>query len=206
MQGSMLYGHPESGHAFKVALALSLAGVSHHRRRVDIWADPASRPADFLAASPFAEVPCLVTAEGEVLVQSGSILHEIAARTGRLGGADPVTMRRAREILLWEANRMGMCLPQLIEHRRVGGRGWPPGAVDWLRMRLAVDQARFDRLLGAGPFLLGHAPTIADVCVAGYAQWHDRAGAAPTPAMRGWLDRMRALPGWQEAETFFPTS
>ena len=59
MTDLILYGHPDSGHACKVALALSLAGLPHRTRWIDIWADPVTRPADFLAASPFAEVPLL---------------------------------------------------------------------------------------------------------------------------------------------------
>ncbi len=60
MTSLVLYGHPDSGHACKVALALSLAGLPHRAVWVDIWADPAARPADFLAASPFAEVPLMM--------------------------------------------------------------------------------------------------------------------------------------------------
>ncbi|MGO4916472.1 glutathione S-transferase family protein [Pseudogemmobacter sp. W21_MBD1_M6] len=205
MRNVVLFGHSDSGHAYKVALALSLAGVAHQRRTVDIWADPASRPAEFLTASPFAEVPLLL-ADGEAMTQSASILTEIAQRSGMLGGDDADRMRRAREILFWEANRIGMCLPQLIEDRRVSGKGFPEGAVDWLRMRYAVDCARFDRLLGDSPFLLGDAPTIADCCVMGYAQWHEKAGVCASDAMARWLDRMRALPGYRTAAEFFPTA
>ena len=203
MDGIVLYGHADSGHACKVALALSLADLPHRRETVDIWAPAATRPPAFLAISPFAEVPVLVI-DGQPLVQSASILIEIAARFGVLGGGDDATMRQAREILFWEANRIGMCLPQLIEARRVGGEGFPPGALDWLRMRHAADCARFDRLLGDRAFLLGAAPTIADCAVMGYAQWHDKAGVAPSAAMAGWLGRMRALPGYRPAAAFFP--
>lgn len=203
LQDAVLYGHPDSGHACKAAFALALAGVPHRRVRVDIWAPPETRPAEFRAASPFAEVPCLVTG-GAALVQSASILHEIATRTGRLGGADAQGMIRQREILFWEANRIGMCLPQLIESRRPGADPFPPGAVDWLRARHAVDAARFERLIGAAPFLAGAAPGIADCAVFGYAQWHDRAGVTPGPRMADWLARMRALPEYRPPEAWFP--
>ena len=64
----VLYGHPDSGHACKVALALSIAGLPHRTIWIDIWAAPATRPADFLAASPFAEVPLLLI-DGEPYIQ-----------------------------------------------------------------------------------------------------------------------------------------
>jgi glutathione S-transferase len=203
MQSVTLYGHPDSGHACKVAFALALSGMPHQTRLVDIWAPPATRPVAFLAANPFAEVPVLVI-DGASFVQSGSILIEIATRTGTLGGETPVTLARTREILFWEANRIGMCLPQLIESRRLSADPFPPGAVDWLRMRYDVDCARFDRLIGDQPFLSGSAPTIADCAVFGYAQWIDRAGVAPTPRMAQWLGRMRALPDYRAPQDWFP--
>lgn len=203
MTGITLYGHPDSGHACKVALALSLAGIAHDTVRVDIWAPRDTRPAAFLAQSPFAEVP-LLTMGGEAFVQSGAILLEIASRFGVLGGESAAGLRRAREVLMWEANRIGMCLPQLKEERRVQGEGFPPGAVDWLRGRYATDAARFGLLLGDAPHFHGAAPGIGDCAVWGYVQWLDEAGVAPTPVMAGWIGRMRALPAMKSPAAFFP--
>lgn len=203
MKDITLYGHPDSGHAYKVAFALALADLPHERRYIDIWADPATRPADFLARSAFAEVPML-TIGHEAFVQSANILHIIAERTGKWGGESPARLAAVREILFWEANRIGMCLPQLIENRRVQGEGFPPGAIEWLQMRHRTDVARFDRLLGDKPFLLGDTPTVADCAVLGYCQWHDKAGVTPSAALSRWLDRMRALPAYRPAADFFP--
>ncbi len=207
MDNVTLYGHRDSGHACKVALALALAEVDHTRVTVDIWADPATRPAAFLAGSPFAEVPLLTfgpAGHRAALIQSGSILHEIATRTGRLGGDDLARMTRIREVLLWEANRPGMALPWLIEARRAGTDPLNLTPVDWLRDRWAKDCARFDRLIGDAPFLAGTCPTIADCAVWGYAQWTDRAGVTPSDAMARWADRMRALPQMRTPAEFFP--
>lgn len=203
MSEPVLYGHPDSGHACKVALALALAGIAHRRVRVDIWAPPATRPPEFLAASPFAEVPLLVI-DRTPMVQSGAILLEIARRTGRLGGESVEGMRRGAELLMWEANRFGMCLPQLKEALRPGGDTFPPGAVEWLRGRYAVDRARFDILLGSGPFFHGTEPGIGDCAIWGYAQWVEAAGAEPSTAMIAWRDRMRALPATRAPEDYFP--
>lgn len=125
MTDLLLYGHPDSGHACKVALALRLARLPHRTQYVDIWAAPTSRPAAFLAASPFAEVPCLMV-DGVAHVQSGAILLDLATRFGVLGAETPEGLRRGRELLMWEANRIGMCLPQLKEARRVQGPAFRP--------------------------------------------------------------------------------
>lgn len=203
MSELILYGHPDSGHACKVALALSLAGLVHRTVRVDIWADPATRPADFLAASPFAEVP-LLTIDGAPFVQSGAILLEVATRFRCLGGETPDGLRRGRELLMWEANRIGMCLPQLKESRRPGGDTFPPGALDWLRMRYETDCRRFEILLGDGAFFHGDAPGIGDCAIWGYTQWLAEAGVAPTAPMEAWLDRMRGLAAMKTPGEFFP--
>lgn len=201
----VLYGHPDSGHACKVALALSLAGLAHRTVWVDIWADPATRPSDFLAASPFAEVP-LLTMNGVPYVQSGSILLEIATRFSCLGGESAVELRRGRELVLWEANRIGMCLPQLKEAKRVQRQGFPPGAVTWLTMRYDADCARFEKLLQAGPFFHGERPGIGDCAIFGYTQWLAEAGVEPTIIMQAWLERMLSLPEMKAPSSFFPKS
>ncbi len=203
MTDLILYGHPDSGHACKVAAALSLAGVPHRTVFVDIWAPRDTRPAGFLAANPFAEVPVL-TIDGQPFTQSGAILMEIATRFAALGGDRPDGLRRGRELVMWEANRIGMCLPQLIEARRAGADPFPAGAVAWLQGRYAADRDRFDRMIGDGPFFHGDTPGIGDCAIWGYVQWVAKAGVAPSPAMEAWLARMRALPKMVSGETAFP--
>jgi glutathione S-transferase len=197
------YGHPDSGHACKVALALALAGLPHRTVRIDMWAPRDTRPAAFLAANPIGEVPVLVI-DGEPCVQSGAILLELATRFGLLGGESHTGLKRARELLMWEANRIGMCLPQLKEARRVAGEGYPAGAIDWLAQRYAADAVRFGQYLGDADFFHGDAPGVADCGIWGYVQWLPEAGVAPTPVMERWIARMRALPAMRAPTDFFP--
>ncbi|WP_425073458.1 glutathione S-transferase family protein [Sagittula sp. S175] len=198
-----LYGHPDSGHACKVALALSLAELDHRVTRIDIWAAPETRPAEFLAISPFAEVPVLVL-DGAPIFQSGAILMEIAQKFGVLGGDTFEGRRRGREILMWEANRIGMCLPQLKEARRPGSDGLPVDVVTWLTNRYNTDCANFARLKRDAPFLHGDTPGIGDCAVWGYCQWLAEAGVDATPALADWLANMRALPAMKSPTAFFP--
>ncbi|KKL82138.1 hypothetical protein LCGC14_1987780, partial [marine sediment metagenome] len=109
-------------------------------------------------------------------------------------------LRRARELILWEANRIGMCLPQLVESRRAGGVSFAPDTVAWLTARFETDRARFDSLLAGGPFFHSDAPGAGDCAIWGYTQWLDAAGVGPSANMAAWLARMgaladRALPG-----------
>lgn len=197
-----LYGSAGSGHACKVALALNLAGLPHRVTAVDIDAPRDTRPADFLALTPFAEVPLLVI-DGQAYLQSGAILLEIAQRFGVLGGESHAGMVRGRELLMWEANRIGMCLPQLLSHAK-GGDGFNDGAVAWLRARFDVDAARIGVLLGDAPFFHGATPGIGDCAIWGYVQFAQDAGVTLTPIMKAWVARMGALPAMRSPAGFFP--
>ncbi len=105
---------------------------------------------------------------------------------------------------MWEANRIGMCLPQLKEVRRTGGDGCPPGALEWLRMRHDTDCARFAALLGRESLFHGNQAGVGDCAIWGYTQWLKTAGVQAMPPMAGWLDRMRALPGMKTPDACFP--
>ncbi|THH35700.1 glutathione S-transferase family protein [Aliishimia ponticola] len=198
-----LYGHPDSGHACKVALALSLAELPHEITFVDIWAPRDTRDPGFLAASPLGEVPLLLI-DGAAFTQSGAILLELAQRFGVLGGDSAEGLARARQLLMWEGNRIGLCLPQLKEARRPGSDGLPADVIAWLTARFEVDRGNFGTLLGDAPFFHGDAPGIGDCAIWGYVQWLDAAGVAPSDAMTGWIERMRALPGMKTPQGFFP--
>lgn len=205
MSDITLFGHPDSGHACKVALALHLAQIEHNTVWVDIWADPSTRHAAFLAASPLAEVP-LLNIDGTSYMQSGAILLQIAARFGVLGGESETGLQRARELLMWEGNRLGMCVPQLKEAKRTGGAGFPDGAIEWLKARFDIDRQNFAKLLGDAPFFHGDTPGIGDCAIWGYGQWINDAGLDYTPLMSAWVDRMAALPQMKTPADFFPKS
>lgn len=198
-----LYGHGDSGHACKIALALSLAGLDHETVWVDIWAPRDTRPAAFIAASPLGEVPLLMI-DGEAHTQSGAILLDLATRFSCLGGESPQGLRRARELMMWEANRLGMCVPQLKEAHRLKGEGFPPGAIEWLKGRFEVDRENFAVLLGDQPFFHGAAPGVGDCAIWGYGQWIAEAGLEPSAAMEGWAERMRGLAAMKTPAEFFP--
>lgn len=203
MQNVVLYGHPDSGHACKVALALSLAAVQFEPIWIDIWAEPSRRPPSFLSISPFAEVP-LLSIDGEPFTQSGAILLTIAARFGGERFGDAASLKRGRALLMWEANRIGMCLPQLKEAYREGSGGLDPAVLIWLHARDDVDRVNFDILLDGKPFFHGNAPGIGDCAIWGYTQWLDAARVEPTQQMQQWIDRMRALPEMKTPAEFFP--
>ncbi len=83
-----LYGHPVSGHSYKIALFLTLAELGYRYREIDIFAPGDTRDSSFQTVSRFNEVPVLV-ADDDAICQSNAILIWLAARFQRFGGTTP---------------------------------------------------------------------------------------------------------------------
>jgi len=191
----VLYGSRESGHSYKVKLALSLMGLAHEYRSVDLTLDRRDRPPDFREVSRYGEVPVLVI-DGEPIVQSNAILMHLARTTGRLRGeCDP---DRTVEWLFWEANRIGFSVPNLRFARRFA-TDTPSEVVAWLEARARADLARLDEEFArTDSFLLGSTISIADIACCAYLFWPEQTGLDYTHWLNvaAWLDRIRASPGW----------
>jgi glutathione S-transferase len=194
MAAPILYGNLESGHSYKVRLALTLLGIDHEYRIVDLDQPHEQRRADFRAVSPYGEVPVLVD-DGVPLAQSNAILLHLARRSGRLGGE--LDQDLLTQWLFWEANRIGISVANLRHVLR-----WVPQTPDavkaWLRARAVADLGHLDRVLAAKPFILGSSVTVVDLSCSGYLFWPDQAelDLREWPAVAAWLDRIRALPRW----------
>jgi glutathione S-transferase len=174
----ILYGNRESGHSYKVRLMLALTQTPHEYRPVDIQLPRDRRPAEFQQVSKYGEVPVLVDL--------------------KFYGRDAVDHDQVREWLFWEANRIGISVPNL----RFALRWLPdtkPEVLDWLRARALADLDRMNGEFAAHKFLLGDIPTVADISCCGYLFWADQAGIdlSRWPNVQRWLSDISALPGWK---------
>jgi glutathione S-transferase len=193
-----LFGHPESGHTYKVAMSLALMGEPFHYRWVDVFAPRHARDPDFQQVSRFGEIPVVVDA-GIAHAQSNAILLHLASKHGRLGGESPARLASVRERLFWEANRIGISLPNLRHIVRFDEGIAPAGVIEWLRARLVDDLASLDRDVTRLPFLLGDEVSVADLACSAYLLYGDMGlDFAAWPGVTAWLERIRALPGWKE--------
>ena len=196
----ILYGNSGSGHSYKPALFLALAAIPHEYRAVNLDVARIERAPDFVAVSPSGEVPVLVE-DGVSLAQSNAILLHLARRHRRFGAKDEAGWDLLTQWLFWEANRIGFSVPNLRAVYRFE-RDTPADVVRWLHARAVDDLGRLEGELQDKAFLLGSAPTIADIACSAYLFWLDQAGidVAEVPAIGAWLDRIRALPGFRPAE------
>lgn len=192
-----LYGHPDSGHAYKVGLMLTVAGLPYDYHVIDINAPHTTRPEPFRSLARYQEVPLLVM-NGTAYVQSDAILCAVAEATGSFGGENPDRMARAREWLFWEANRLGMSLPNLRYARKFSMASYNDGALTWLQARYDLDIRRLERELSDGRnFVLDDAPSIADFSLCGYLFFADEAKVVVPPKVKAWLTRISQLPNWR---------
>ena len=195
MQPLQLFGAVDSGHSYKVRLLLLLTHTPHRYQRIALNVPRAERPAAFVAASRYGEVPVLVEEDGVARCQSNALLLHLAQRTGAFGGL-PAEHGTVVQWLFWEANRIGFSVPNLRLARRWAPQ--PPEVMAYLHGRAEADLQTLNAALADSEFLLPSGPTIADLACSAYLYWLDQAGLAPA-AYRGitrWLNALRALPGW----------
>ena len=196
MPSFTLYGNRESGHTYKVALTLSVAGIAYDYHEIDLDLPRQVSPEPFRSLAKYGEVPLLVH-DGVVFVQSNAILLHLADHTGGYGAETRERLDRVREWLFWEANRIGFSLANLRYALRFGDTTHP-AVIDMLRTRCEADLARLAFELADGrTFVLGDAVTVADFSIAGYMWWPEQAKVELPEAVQAWLARIAALPGWR---------
>ncbi len=194
-----LYGHKESGHSYKVKLALTLGQIEHEYEAVDIFIPRNQRPEPFKSLSAFGEVPVLVL-NSVTHVQSNAILILLAEHTKTLGGESSATLAKAREWLFWESNRVGFSLPHLRFARQFAPQDYAPQVVEWLQARFDADIARLaQEFLDSRPFILGDRVTIADFSLCAYAFFAEQARVKLPIEIQDWLLRIKALKDWRPA-------
>jgi len=201
----VLHGTWLSGPTYKVALLLSLLGQKFDYVHVNLqqgW----NKQAEFLSKNRFGQVPCLTDREaGYSLAQSGAILEYVASNHGRFLQEGTLARQRAREWIFWDFDR----LAPNIYRPRARKLGFRPADTETLQMYMRDGSAALtvlDEALAAGPWLLGQAPTIADVDVYGVASYATEAGfdLASYPSVGAWMLRMQSLPGFRSADNLLP--
>jgi glutathione S-transferase len=190
-----LHGATLSGHTHRVRLFLGLLDLPYDFVPVDL-AGGQNRTAEFLAISPFGEVPVLEDGE-VVLADSTAILVYLAMKydtDGRWLPRDPLT---AATVQRWLSTASGKIAYGPCSARLVTVFGAP---LDHERA-IAISVRLFDVLEGelAGRrFVLGEQPSLADVAAFSYIAHAPEGGVSlkPYPHIRQWLDNVRALPGF----------
>jgi maleylacetoacetate isomerase len=163
-----LYHYFASSSSWRVRWALALKGLAYRAVHVDLVQNEHLRP-DNVERNPIGHVPTLVH-RGRALTESIAIceyLDEAFEGTFRLLPAEPWARARARQIAE-TINASTQPLVNLFVRRRLGDEAAQP----WLEWALGRGLTACEALVRSaraegfgGPFALGPAPTIADLCI-----------------------------------------
>lgn len=212
----ILHHYPRSPFAEKVRVAFGLKGV---RWRSVIQPRIAPKPMLTALTGGYRRIPVLQIG-ADIYCDTRRILSELDARVpapplyppGTAGLADMIAAWADRELF---ATALGLVFgvhgdrfpPELHADRArfTAGQfgGWDSARmaarIPALRDQLRFDLARIDRALGDGAFLLGAAPSVADLAVY-HPLWYargnlteDDSGLGRHPRLAAWMARLDAL-------------
>jgi len=198
-----LYGHQLSGPTYKVALMLALSGEPFSYHHVDLRAGAHKQP-EYLAKNRFGQVPCLYDGSHH-FCQSASILQYFAEKLKKFDGKNAEQHARIREWMFWDFDRLA---PGVFRSRayKQGLRKAAQDVVDSFTGDGEAGLAVLEGHLGKQPWLVGEAPTIADVDCYGVIYYAADGGfdLARYPNLSAWKKRIEALPGFSTPEKLLP--
>jgi glutathione S-transferase len=189
-----LYLTDSSGNSYKVRVLASLLKVSYEKVYVDWDAREHKQPA-FLKMNPRGQVP-VMEIEGKVFWDSTAHLVYLARKYGgeKWFPTDPLAMAEVAQWLAFAQNEVNFGLQWargVVLGLRTGNveeyRGYGRKALDTLTWRLKDHE-----------WLALDHPTIADIACYPYVKRAPEGGLPlePYPAVKAWLARCEALPGW----------
>ncbi len=199
-----LYCMGESGNSYKVALMLKLCDSDWEPHWVDYF-NGETRRDDFRGTiNELGEVPVLEHA-GKRLSQSGAILTYLAERTGRFGGRNADERYEALRWILFDNHKFTSYLATLRFLVGIQKTGETP-VTEFLRTRALAAFGIVEKHLAARPFIVGDAPTIADISMVGYLYYPEPTGIdrSAFPNIEAWTRRIAALPGWKAPYDLMP--
>lgn len=191
-----LYDYLDSGNGYKVRLLLAQLGTPYKLVELDIMQGATRTPA-FLAKNPNGRIPTLELEDGTCLAESNAIVWYLAEGS-RFVPADRLGRARALHWMFFEqySHEPYVATPRFILRHL--------GADHPRRAELPARQAQGRAALGVmeghlarHDFLAG-TYSIADIALYAYTHRADEAGIdlAPFPAVRAWLARVAAQPGY----------
>lgn len=190
-----IHHFPLSGHAHRIALFASLAGIAHELVHVDLAAGEHKKEA-FLTLNPFGQVP--VIEDGDVVLSdSNAILVYLARKFApQWLPSDPVAEAQVQKFLSIAAGPIafGPAAARLVT---VFGAKLDADAA---KSTAADILAKLNAHLEGRDFLVGNRPTIADVSIYSYTA-HAPEGNVP---LEDYPNVLRLLANIEKLDGFVP--
>ena len=194
-----IHGMGDSGNCYKPRLLMALTG--RRFRHVEVSSlDGTTRTPAFLALNPAGQVPLLELEDGRTLAESNAIL----AFLGEGSAFVPSDVFGRAQMLRWmffeqNAHEVSIAVRRALT---VYPSRKPDATAERMALTLRNGLAALEvmeRRLSASPFLAGKAATLADIALYPYTASAPEGGfdLEPFGAVRDWLARIEALPGWR---------
>jgi glutathione S-transferase len=190
----VLHGFKLSGHSHRVELFLELLGLPYEFRQVDLAGGEQKTPA-FLAKNCFGQVP-VIEDGATVIADSNAILVYLAQRyaPGRWLPQDPAGQAEVQRWLTVAAGPVafGPAAARLVTLFRA--QFDTQEVIARAHRLLAVMESELTKR----DWLVGTAPTLADVAVYSYVAHAPEGNVSldDYPKVHAWLARVEALPGF----------
>lgn len=190
-----LFDFELSGNCYKIRLLLAMLGITYERVRVDSTAGE-TQTAEFKALNPRGQIPVLVDGD-TVIWDSMAILVYLARRQGDTRWLPDDALGEAR-VMQWLAVSENELLYGLAR-ARVAVLFDKPFDIAQCHRDATPGVNAMEQQLSAADWLAADHPTIADIACYPYVSLAEEGhfALAPYPAVRAWLARIEALPGWQ---------
>jgi len=194
-----LHCFSQSGNSYKVAFLLRALGQEYESVFVDFMHGMTRDAAWREKTNEMGEAPVLEDGARR-LTQSGAILTHLAQKHGAFGGRTPEEAQEILRWLLFDNHKFTSYFATYRFQRAFGPAAPHPAVMAWLKGRIDGAYGIVDRHLGASPFIVGAAPTIADFSLSGYLFYPlEESGyevRSRFPNIGAWLERVKAIPGW----------
>ena len=194
-----LHCFKESGNSYKVALALTIAGLDWDKVVVDYFNGETRQPAWRAEVNELGEVPVLEI-DGRRMTQSGAILMHLAEHADALhldDGERPEVLRW----LLFDNHKFTANLASYRWLRTFATPAPHEAVLAYMRQRTVAAFDIVERHLATQRFIVGDRLTIADISMAGYVFYpKDELGfdiGAEYPKVWDWMTRIAQTRGWR---------
>jgi glutathione S-transferase len=206
MKQFRLHYFPESGNSYKLALMLTLCGQPFEPVWTDFGGGITRTPEWRCSVNEMGEVPVLEI-DGVRYTQTAPILLRLADHFGKFHGASDVERNEILRWLFWDNHKLTGFMATYRFHRAFTPSP-DAGMLAYFKARLDDFLGILEGHVGWQHFVVGNEPTIADLSMMAYLHYpkeeHGFELAASHPAIRRWLDRIAALPGWRPAYELLP--
>ncbi|MFT3735155.1 MAG: glutathione S-transferase family protein [Rhodocyclaceae bacterium] len=193
-----VYGDIQSGNCFKIRLVLDQLGMDYRWQHIDILKQETRTP-DFLRMNPNGKIPVLTLPDGTHLFESNAILHYLAEGSPLL----PADRLLRAQVLQWMFFEQYSHEPYVATARYfVRYLGRPPEKAQALADKMPGGYRALgvmEQHLATRSFFVGEAYSIADIALYAYTHVAHEGDfdLAPYPALRAWLARVAAQPGYR---------